>query len=208
MPKTDEEINSNNTETDSNEDIVYKQTEKELENNTSELVKNQGESNFGKNEKVVYVPQNAIQTAHNLLINSETVSHLPEIDNEIKLTKLNGLQSYICLQHMEILEQISWLKENQEIKMLENQYYMKSNNPQEDFIEAIYTQLRTQNNKSDQFDALGSLRKIFDIAVLGRAEGGFERTKQVETISNTNQTIEDKTTSKPGWLPRFSGGAK
>lgn len=213
MGKTDEEINYNKNnkiiEEESKEDVVYKQTEKDIENNNNNLLINHGQQNFqSQQQKVTYVPQNAIQTAHHLLLNSETTNHLPEIDQEVKLTKLNPLQSYISLQLLEVIEQLEWQKNNQEIKMLENAHYIKNNNLQEDMIEALYTKLRGINGKPDFFDSLGALRKFFDISLLGRAEGGFERTKQVETISNTNQTIEDKTNSKPGWLPRFSGGSK
>lgn len=186
-------------EEDSREPVTeYDSTEKAINNKiNSTPIPNATEYKF--------IPRTTIDTAHILLQNSETANNFHEIDNEIKLSNLNHIESYVSLQYMGILEDLEWIEKNQRKKQLEVKHFCNYENEKENIIDSIDLELDRQKNKPDYIDSMGAMRKIFNIATLGRAKLGFERGKQVETLNKTEQTVEDKTQAKPGFLGKFGG---
>jgi hypothetical protein len=109
----------------------------------------------------------------------------------------------------------NWLKREQQKKDLESlkKYeHLRKNYPDfftdEDYIKEIEDYLDEGVEAVKIYDKADLLRMGLYIPSLSRGKDGFERTKQVETISRSTIESQDKTEKKPGFLGGIFGGFK
>ena len=189
----------------------YELTESIIEQEKGSIQENFSTKSYNikpQQEEEQFLPKNAIDTAHVLISNSNVTQNLPEVDKELKLTNLNARESWITLQYLSMIEEIDWLKKQQTLKSIEAERFYNYRDEKALYMEKVEEELNNLQGKPTYFDNLGALRKVFDIATIGRSKLGFERTKQVETINRSEQIVQDKTEHKPGFMSKLSGGFK
>lgn len=158
------------------------------------------------------LPENPIETAHILISNSELTELLPEIEKEVKLSNLDEREKTSVYLFINAYYSLKLLENEQFKKYLEyyNMYKHKLSQEEKDHItDTIENYINfTLAEKAGNLDKANALRKGVFIPTLSRGKGGFERTKQVETISNYKVESIDKTEQNPGFLNirRMMGG--
>jgi hypothetical protein len=160
-------------------------------------------------------PDSAIETAHVLLSNSKTTDLMKEVDKEVKLANLDATEKFVVFKNVQVYHDLLWTIKEQHKKMLEGydrykDIYVKYPECLQDelVVEGIEDTLDALDPSCQMFDKVGLLRMGIFVPVLSRGKGGFERTKQVETISTSTQEYKDKTEQKPGFLGMFGGFKK
>jgi len=156
------------------------------------------------NKPSSYVPDSAVETAHILLAPSATTAVLNEIDKEIKLGNLAAIDKYRIEMYLQGYTDLLWIRNEQEKRNMElklkypNTFDLDND---EEIVEQIEEQLNT-DGFYDVFDRASTLRRALTLATISRGSGGFERTKQVQTISQSDSTVVDKTERSPGFMER------
>lgn len=156
-----------------------------------------------------YTPDNAIDTAHLLLSNSDTSNLMLEMDKEIKLANLDSMEKYAVYQFTSIWNDLQFLKAKQEKKIIEAKvkyeelYDIGGEDAMLDTIDQSI-----EKKEPEFFDAAGTYKKGRFIATLSRGKFGFERIQQIRTISEYKMEQTDITEKSPGFMQRFIGGFK
>lgn len=160
-----------------------------------------------RNQSSEYVPENPLETAYYLITNSETTRDLSEVEKEIKVSNLDYNEKIASYRLVEGYYALNLLEKEQVKKMIDyyNKYGHKlTDEKKEEYVNKIKYHLE---NKS-KFDSANALRRTIFISVLSRGKDGFERTKQVETVSNYKVESIEKDERKPGFLHQMVGGFK
>jgi hypothetical protein len=165
-------------------------------------------NDYSKNQvQTNYMPDTAISTAHLLLENSDLTNAITGIDKEMKLANLDIVEKNAIYQFLAVYEDIRWMTEQQEKRIIEakvKQGDLYDITGEEQLLSEIEDErdkkLGLENNP---FDPVGSLKKSLIVPVLSRGKFGFERTKQVETITNYKMENIDKSEQKPGFMDRI-----
>jgi len=170
------------------------------------------ENNKRLTEPADFNPTNSIDVAHLLLSPSELTSFMPELDKEIKLGNLNKEEKNATWEFQSVWDDVMWMREQQKRKIEEfEELYGRGSyielNP-EDYRLHKVTMDNLDSNTPSIFDTLSLLRKSQRIPTLSRGKGGFERGKQVQTISTNVYMDEDTSESKPGFMSKWTGGFK
>jgi hypothetical protein len=194
-----------------NDDENYKNIENKVNNQPVKAITNETK----QIEQKKLMPDSAIETAHVLLSNSRTTDLMKEVDKEVKLANLDAIEKFVVFKNVQVYHDLLWTIKEQQKKMLEGYDRYKlvyEKYPEilvdELVVEQIETNLDTLDPTSEIFDKVGLLRMGLFVPVLSRGKFGFERTKQVETISTASQEYKDKTEQKPGFLGMFGGFKK
>jgi len=163
-------------------------------------------------------PETPIDVAHLLIQNSNITNYMPEVDKELKLANLDNIEKYQVNLYATLYQDITWLRREQKKKNIEfeNRFKHKLQNQEiadiyndEYIVEVVEEELDKLDPTSTTFDKAGLLRGSLYIPALTRGKFGFERTKQVETISRSSIETNDNTEKKPGFLGGFfKGGFK
>ncbi len=156
-----------------------------------------------------YEPENPIDTAHLLLQDSETTKNLPERDKDIILSKFNSFDVFILEETFSLFDDIRFMQKQQEIRclMIQKEFGDLYDSKSVAIDEAIA--LEVEGDQYKIFDRTGSLRKGLGKGFIKRGEGGFERGKQVETITNYNvNNSGDNSEQRPGFMQKVFGGFK
>lgn len=154
-----------------------------------------------------YAPENAIDTAHLLLSNSDTSDLMLEMDKEIKLANLDATEKYTVYQFTSVWNDIQFLKAKQEKRLIEakTKYGELYDVGGEDAVlEVIDNKL--EKKEPEFFDASGTYKKGRFVATLSRGKFGFERIQQIRTISEYKMEQNDVTEKSPGFMQKFMGG--
>ena len=178
----------------------------------AEMYKNAQQQQVMQRVANATTPETPVDVAHLLLLNSNTTSHLLEIDKELKLGNLNVIEKFQIYKFAMLFQDIMWLRREQTKKGLEyNARYSEiiDKYPElyedENVVDRIEEDMDSEDETSKMFDKAGLLRMGLFIPALSRGTGGFERTKQVETISRATIETSDSTEKKPGFLGSFFG---
>ena len=133
----------------------------------------------------------------------------------MKLANLDSIEKYQVYKFIITYQDMLWMRREQLKKELE----FKTQNGElidkyphffedEDVLSRIEEQLDENDEMSAVFDKAGLLRMGIFVPALTRGKFGFERTKQVETISKASIETSDRTEKKPGFLGGMFGGFK
>lgn len=156
-----------------------------------------------------YAPENAIDTAHLLLSNSESSDLMLEMDKEIKLANLDSTEKYQIYLFTSVWNDIQFLKAKQEKRIIEAKTKfgeLHDIGGEDAVLEVIDEQL--EKKEPEFFDTVGSYKKGRFVATLSRGKFGFERIQQIRTISEYKMEQSDVTEKSPGFMQRFMGGFK
>lgn len=162
-----------------------------------------------QNSNSEHVPDNPIDTAYLLLSNSDTSELMLEMDKEIKLANLDNNEKYGVYQFTSVWNDIRFLKEKQEKKLIEARTkYGNLHDTEGD--DSIIDEIDDMTEKKEPsfFDGAGAYKKARFVATLSRGKFGFERNQQVKTISEYKMEQNDVTDKNPGFMQRFAGGFK
>lgn len=154
-----------------------------------------------------YAPENAIDTAHLLLSNSDTSELMLEMDKEIKLANLDAVEKFAVYQFTSIWNDLMFLKAKQEKRLIEAQTKFQALHDvggEDAVLEVIEKGL--EKKEPEFFDAAGTYKKGRFVATLSRGKFGFERIQQIRTISEYKMEQTDITDKSPGFMQRFVGG--
>jgi len=160
-------------------------------------------------------PETPVDVAHLLIQNSATTELMPEVDKSLILSNLDPVEKFQVFTFIMTYQDYNWLKREQQKKDLESlkKYeHLRKNYPDfftdEDYIKEIEDYLDEGVEAVKIYDKADLLRMGLYIPSLSRGKDGFERTKQVETISRSTIESQDKTEKKPGFLGGIFGGFK
>lgn len=155
-----------------------------------------------------YEPENPIDTAHLLIQDSETTKNLPERDKDIILSNFNDLDVFVVEEAFSLYDDITFMQKQQEIRciMLEKEFGELANSRDTEIEQEIAKSV--EGDTYSTFDRSGSLKKGLTKGFVKRASRGFERTKQVETITNYNVKNNDQSEQRPGFMQKVFGGFK
>lgn len=152
------------------------------------------------------IPETPIDTAHLLIGESELTKLMPERDKDIILSNLNSFDSFIIDESFSLYDDIKFMIKQQEIR----NRIMVEEFPSLYDVAAINKEIEIAENteRGDYviFDRTGTLKKGIRTGFIKRATQGFERTKQVETITQYKMENIDKTEKAPGFMAKFMGG--
>lgn len=155
-----------------------------------------------------HVPENPVDTAHILLSNSPLTALMPEMDKEVKLSNLDSQEKWAVYQFISVWHDMLWLRKQQTAKLREYDLLYKQDlnkldqYSQEDLI------LESISEEDAVFDQASNFRKGMFVVELSRGKYGFEREKQVQTISNYKMETNDKSETPPGFIKKYMGGLK
>ena len=149
-------------------------------------------------------PDTALGAANLLMSNSETTKNLPEIDKEFTLTNFNKDDLAVAKLHIHNFYGMEHVKKVQTMKLIELE--MMQGKLDEDSKDVQLMMIARQVSVG-LFDDT-NIRKGILSARLSRGKNGFERQKQVETISTQTMDLRDRSETKPSFMDKMKGGMK
>lgn len=151
-----------------------------------------------------------VETAQILLQNSAITNLMPEVDKEVKLANLDSIEKFVVHKNIQVFHDLAWFKREQQKKELEAKAkgFKIDIDQDNQLITDIENYLDTEDETAGVFDKVGLLRMSLFIPTLSRGKYGFEREKQVQTISQQKVEYLDKTEEKPSFMGKMFGGFK